>query len=236
MVNIRLIKYDRSVIPACDVNTLEKLRKLVSETHDIKKIGGYKIGFTLALGFGLPSVVKLIREITDLPIIYDHQKAGTDIPDIGEKFVEVCKKAGIDAVILFPQAGPATEESWIKACQKEGLQIIIGGEMTHPKFKRSEGGFINDEAFDEMYLNAAQLGVNNFVVPGNKSDRIKHYKALLENKVKDLTFFAPGFVAQGGEITEAANAAGKSWHAIVGRGIYEAEDIRKAAKEMTSKL
>jgi orotidine-5'-phosphate decarboxylase len=74
------------------------------------------------------------------------------------------------------------------------------------------------------------------VVPGNKSDRIKHYKTLLENKVKDLTFFAPGFIAQGGEITEAANAAGKSWHAIVGRGIYGAEDIRKAAEEMTSKL
>jgi orotidine-5'-phosphate decarboxylase len=51
-----------------------------------------------------------------------------------------------------------------------------------------------------------------------------------------LTFFAPGFVAQGGEITEAAKAAGKFWHAIVGRAIYEAEDIRKAAEEMTSKL
>jgi len=236
VVNIRLIKYDRSVIPACDVNTLEKLRKLVSETHDIKKIGGYKIGFTLALGFGLPSVVKLIREITDLPIIYDHQKAGTDIPDMGEKFAEVCKRAGVDAIILTPQAGPTTEEAWIKSGQKQGLFVLVQGEMTHPKFKRSEGGFISDEAMNEIYLNAAQLGVNNFVVPGNKSDRIKHYKTLLENKVKDLTFFAPGFVAQGGEITEAANAAGKSWHAIVGRGIYEAENIRKAAEEMTSKL
>jgi orotidine-5'-phosphate decarboxylase len=233
---IRLIKYDRSVIPACDVNTLEEFRKLVSETHDIKKIGGYKIGFTLALGFGLPSVVKTIREFTDLPIIYDHQKAGTDIPDTGDKFAEVCKKAGVDAVILFPQSGPATEEAWIKACQKQRLEVLIGGEMTHPKFKRSEGGFISDEALDEIYLNAAELGVSNFVVPGNKIDRISHYKSILQPKVKELTFFAPGFVAQGGEITEAANAAGKFWHAIIGRGIYGAEDIRKAAKEMTSKL
>lgn len=236
MIGIRIIKYDRSVIPACDVNTLEELKRLVSETHDIEKIGGYKIGFTLALNHGLPSVVKTIRKFTDLPIIYDHQKAGTDIPDIGKKFAEVCKKAGVDAAILTPQAGPATEEAWIMACQKEGLIVLVQGEMTHPKFKRSEGGFISDDALDEIYLNAAQLGVNNFVVPGNKIDRISHYKSILDPKVKELTFFAPGFISQGGEITEAAKVAGKFWHAIVGRAIYEAEDIRKAAEEMTSKL
>jgi len=233
---IGLIKYDRSIIPACDVETLEELKKLVKETHDVKGIGGYKIGFVLALNYSLPIIVKTIRKFTKLPIIYDHQKAGTDIPEMGEKFAEVCKKSGVDSVILFPQAGPATEEFWIKACQKVGLSVIVGGEMTHPKFKRSEGGFISDEALDEIYLNAANHGVTNFVVPGNKIDRISHYKSLLEPKVKDLTFFAPGFVTQGGEITEAAKAAGKSWHAIVGRAIYEAKDIRKAAEEMTSKL
>jgi orotidine-5'-phosphate decarboxylase len=234
-MKIRLIKCDRSVIPACDFNTLEELKRLVSETHDIKKIGGYKVGFTLALNHGIPSVVKTIRKFTDLPIIYDHQKAGTDIPEMGKKFAEVCKKTGVDAVILFPQSGPATEEAWTKACQNVGLGVIVGGEMTHSKFKRSEGGFIADDALDEIYLNAAKLGVNNFVVPGNKIDRISHYKLLLQ-KVKELTFFAPGFVTQGGEITEAAKAAGKSWHAIVGRAIYEAKDIRKAAEEMTSQL
>jgi len=233
---MRIIKYDRSIIPACDVKNLEELKKLIKQTHDIKKIGGYKIGFALALTYGLPNVVKVIREFTDLPIIYDHQKAGTDIPDTGGKFADICKEAGINAVILFPQAGPVTEEAWVKACQHKGLTVIVGGEMTHLKFRKSEGGFINDSALDEIYLIAAELGVNNFVVPGNKADRIKHYKSLLEKKVKDLTFFAPGFVAQGGEITETAKVAGKSWHAIVGRAIYDAKDIRKAAEEMTSKL
>lgn len=236
MVKIRIIKYDRSVIPACDVNTLEELKRLVSETHDIKKIGGYKVGFTLALNYGLPSVVQTIRKFTELPIIYDHQKAATDIPDWNQNFARVCKDAGVDAVILFPLSGPVTEEAWIKACQDIGLTVIVGGEMTHPKFKRSEGGFISDEALDEIYLNAANLGVTNFVVPGNRLDRISHYKSILQPKVKELIFFAPGFVAQGGEITETAKAAGKFWHAIVGRAIYQVEDIRKAAEEMTSKL
>ena len=232
---MRLIKYDRSIIPACDVTNLKDLKKLVKQTCNVKGVGGYKIGLILGLSFGLPKIVKIIRELTDLPIIYDHQKAGTDIPDLGRNFAKVCKDAGVDAVILFPQSGPATEETWIKSCQEVGLEVLIGGEMTHPKYKKSEGGFISDEALDEIYLNAAKFGVTNFVVPGNKVERIKHYRSILE-PVKELTFFAPGFVAQGGEITEAAKAAGKFWHAIVGRGIYEAKDIRKAAEEMTSKL
>ncbi|MDI6826703.1 MAG: orotidine 5'-phosphate decarboxylase [Candidatus Aenigmarchaeota archaeon] len=233
---MRIIEYDRSIIPACDVETLQELKKLVEQTHDVKGIGGYKIGFVLALNYGLPNVVKTIRKFTHLPIIYDHQKAATDVPDMGQKFAKVCKDAGVDAVILFPQSGPATEEAWIKACQDVGSEVIVGGEMTHPKFKRSEGGFIDDDALDEIYLNATNLGVTNFVVPGNRVDRILHYKSILETKVKELTFFAPGFVAQGGEITEAAKAAGKFWHAIVGRAIYQAKDMRKAAEEMTCQL
>ena len=233
---MRIIKYDRSVIPACDVTSLEDLKKLVEQTHDVKGIGGYKIGLVLGLSYGLPAVVKVIRELTDLPIIYDHQKAGTDIPPLGQKFAKVCEDTGVNAVIIFPQSGPATEEAWINACKEVGLELLIGGEMTHPKYKKSEGGFISDEALDEIYLNAAKLGVTNFVVPGNRIERIKHYRSILEPVVKELTFFAPGFVAQGGEITEAAKAAGQFWHAIVGRGIYQAEDMRKAAEGLTSKL
>jgi orotidine-5'-phosphate decarboxylase len=233
---MRIIKQDRSIIPACDVETLEELKKLIKQTHDVKGIGGYKIGFALVLNYSLPTVIQTIRKFTKLSIIYDHQKAATDIPDWGQKFAKVCKNAGVDAVILWPQSGPTTEEAWIKACQSVELGVIVGGEMTHPKFKRSEGGFISDEALDEIYMNATNLGVTNFVVPGNRVDRISYYRSLLEPKVKELTFFAPGFVAQGGEITEAAKAAGKFWHAIIGRAIYQAKDMRKAAEEMTSKL
>ena len=51
-----------------------------------------------------------------------------------------------------------------------------------------------------------------------------------------LSFYAPGFVAQGGVITETGKAAGKKWHAIVGRGVYAAKNIHIAAKEMISQL
>lgn len=230
----RIIKhYERSIIVACDVSDIASLQRLINETCDVEGIGGYKIGSILAIKYGLSELVGVIRDITDLPVIYDHQKAMTDIPDLGPKFVTVVKESGVNALIGFPHSGPVTEEKWVKACKEIGLEVIIGGEMTHPKYKRSEGGYIADEALDEIYLLAAKLGVNNFVVPGTRVERVKHYKELLESLVKDLTFFSPGFVAQGGIITEVAKVAGERWHAVVGRAIYNAKNIRQAAKEMT---
>jgi len=232
---MRIIKRDRSVIPACDV-PLELYERIVKETADIEGIGGYKVGFFLGLDYGLPKIVEIARKYTDKPIIYDHQKAGTDIPDMGGKFAKICKKSGIDAVILFPQSGPETEKAWIEAAKEEGLGVIVGGLMTHPKYKKSEGGFLADESILEMYLIAADLGVKDFVVPGNRPDDIRRIREALEEKGIAPRFYAPGFVAQGGEITEATKVAGDHWHAIVGRGIYKAEDIKKAALEYTSKI
>ncbi len=231
----KIIKNDRSIIIACDVS-LGLYEKIVKETKDIEGIGGYKVGFMLGLNCGLPKIVELTRKYTEKPIIYDHQKAGTDIPETGKEFARVCKRAGIDAVILFPQAGPETEKEWTETAKEENLGIIVGGSMTHPKYKRSEGGYIADEAILEIYLLAADLGVNDFVVPGNKPEEIKKIKELLEKRGVKPTFYAPGFIAQGGEISEATKVAGNNWHAIVGRGIYRAEDIKKTALEYTSKL
>jgi len=231
----RIIKMDRSVIPACDVTTLEEFENLIKATRDIEKIGGYKIGF-LALSYGLEKVVRKAREYTDKPIIYDHQKAGTDIPDTGKNFAKLCKKAGVDAVIFFPQAGPETERAWIYHALDNNLGVIVGGIMTHPAYTVSEGGFITDEGALEIYKIAAESGINHFVVPGNKPDVIKIIRDTVEDVGISPIFFAPGFVTQGGRIEKAAEVAGERWHAIVGRGIYATEDPRKAAIEYTSQI
>jgi orotidine-5'-phosphate decarboxylase len=229
-----IIKRDRSVIPACDVASLEHFEEIVEKTCSVSGIGGYKVGFELSIRYGLPQVVETTRKYTDLPIIYDHQKAATDIPDVGAKFAAACKEAKVDAVILFPFAGPATEKTWIMTCQEAKLKVIVGGEMTHSMFKKSEGGFIDDASVEEIYKSAAKLKVRDFVVPGNKVDRIKFYRDLL--KGVSPVFYSPGLIAQGGGITEAARAAGERWHAIVGRALYQAQDITETAKELTKEL
>jgi orotidine-5'-phosphate decarboxylase len=234
---VRIIERDQSIIVACDVKSIEDLEKLIEKSHSVEGIGGYKVGSILTIRYGLQTLINTIREFTDLPVIYDHQKAMTDIPELGKGFATTVKEAGADALIGFPQSGPVTQEQWTKACNDINLSVIIGGEMTHAKYKRSEGGYIVDQALDETYLLAARMGINNFVVPGNRTERIAHYRNILEPLMQDdMILYAPGFIAQGGSITETARAAGDFWHAIVGRAIYEAKDVTLATKEMTREI
>lgn len=231
-----IIKLNRSIIPACDVNSLRELSTLVKKTSEVEGIGAYKIGFQLALKYGLGEVVKVVKMNSGKPVIYDHQKAATDIPDMGVRFAAVCKETDVDAVILFPLAGAETEKAWIKACREQGLGVIVGGEMTHKAFLEGDGGFISKEAPVDIYHIAADEGVRDFVVPGNKPERIEFYRHILEGKKIEPILYSPGLVAQGGRITDSGKEAGEKWHAIVGRAIYQASDIRKAAEEFTREL
>ena len=138
----KLIKRQKSIIVAADVPDAQALRKLVKNTHRVRGIGGYKVGLELVLAHGLPKLVSIIRKYTSLPIIYDQQKAATDIPEMGKRFAHACQSAGVNSVILFPFGGAETEISWIKACQKAKLITIVGAHMTQPRFLASQGGFI----------------------------------------------------------------------------------------------
>jgi hypothetical protein len=103
----RIIQRDRSIIPACDVD-LKRFEEIVKATRDLPKVGAYKISAALALSSGLPEVIRIARKHTDKPLIYDHQKAGTDIPETGKVFAQTLKACGVDALIIFPLSGPAT--------------------------------------------------------------------------------------------------------------------------------
>ena len=227
----RLFHLKRGVIPACDVYDIKTFRKLVAATYDVEGIVGYKLGAILGLTYGLPQLVNIVREYTDLPVIYDHQKAGTDIPRMGEKFASICAEAGIKGVIIFPQAGPQTEAAFIDALFNANLTPLVGGEMTHPQYLANEGGFIRDNAPIEMYTLAAEKGVNHFVVPGNKPVVIMQYHKLLSGMVKEPEYCMPGIGKQGGDIKSAFEALeGAPAYAIIGASIYEHEDMADAAR------
>ncbi|MBI4211617.1 MAG: orotidine 5'-phosphate decarboxylase [Deltaproteobacteria bacterium] len=230
-----IMNQTRSLIPACDLD-VEQYEKLLKETGNHPGIGAYKIGFMLGLSIGLPRAVEIARKYTDKPLIYDHQKAATDIPDTGKKFCKVCKDAGIDVVIFFPQAGPETEKAWITAAREEELGVIVGGLMTHKSYARSDGGWIADEAIMEMYRTAAKLGVSDYVVPGTKPQETVKIRDMLALEGIDHSFYSPGLGAQGGDIAQAAKAAGAKFHAIIGRSLYNAKDMRSAADALYHEL
>ena len=194
---------------------------------------GYELMSYDVMEAGLSKVMDVARRYTDKPIIYDHQKAGTDVPENASRFAEAASDAGIDAVIFFPLAGPKAQSSFIREADQKGLGVLVGGYMTHPKFVESQRGYIVDEATEDIYLNAAEEGVNNYIVPGNKPDVIKRIRKSLEAQGVEPRFSAPGFVAQGDcSITDSGKAAGKYMHAIVGRGIYGADDKRQATIDL----
>lgn len=234
----RLIITPRSIIPACDVDTIEHFERIIKETGDLKGIGGFKVGFELGLSYGLPEIVARGKEHTAKPIIYDHQKAGSDIPDTAMNFARTMKKAGVDSAIIFPQAGPTTQRAWIQALQDKGIHVMVGLHMTHPQFLESEGGYIADSAPFKAFELAAEMGVKDFVVPGNKVASVARYKELLDSILGEGNFdlFAPGFVKQGGKPEETAKVAGNNWHAIVGSGIYTKDDMRAAASDLVTSL
>ena len=230
----KLFKQNYGIIPACDVNTLEELTRIVNETHDLDGIVGYKIGCELGLSFGLGATADIIKNICNLSVIYDHQKASTDIPQLGEKFADVCKKAGIDGVIIFPQSGPETEEAFIKAIISRGMVPLVGGEMTHPRYLTRDGGFIIDYAPHRMYEIGAKNGAEYFIVPGNKPDVIKEYSEFLSKIVKEPKFCMPGIGTQGGEIEISFKSTlGNPAYAIIGSAIYKQKDMREAAKKFS---
>lgn len=238
----RIIKFERSIIPAMDIEDPAKARKLARAMKTVPKIGAFKVGFLLGFD-GLAKMVDSIKRNhgDDIPVIYDHQKAGNDIPDMGAPFARKLVRAGVDAAIIFPFTGPETQKAWTKSVQDAGMKVITGGMMTHPKFLRSEGGYIADDAPERIYQLACELGVRHFVVPGNKLDWVEKIRAILDEElgVGNYELYAPGFINQGGSITECAKVAGPFWHAIVGGAIYNKPDfqaMRQAANICASAL
>jgi orotidine-5'-phosphate decarboxylase len=237
-VSERIIEADRSIVVGADVSGYD-FPDLVEKTGDIEGISSYKLGFQVGYSkFGLPSAVNYVHQNTDKKVIFDHQKAGNDIDKTGANFAQVMNEAGVDAAILFPFTGPKVEDRWIKELQEREIGVIVGSEMTHDGFLYSEGGRIADDRLMDIFDQAIQLGVRDFVVPGNKPEKVEEYKRHFDTYagIGNFALYAPGFIAQGGDISETGEVAGDRFHAIVASGIVKAEDPRVAAQEMVGAL
>jgi orotidine-5'-phosphate decarboxylase len=231
---MKLISQHRSIIPALDVDNLEKVKVIVNETKTFPTIGAYKIGFSLALRFGLQKVVEEIKSICpDKPVIYDHQKAATDIPETGDNFMQICKDADIDATIIFPLSGIATQKAWIKSAVNRNLRVIVGGMMTHPGFTTIDGGYLDSESIINLYQTAIVHEITDFVVPGTKPEFVKKLiSTLFKEDFIEPVFYSPGLVTQGGDVSEMSEILQYDWHAIVGRKINNSDNIQKSVHEI----
>jgi orotidine-5'-phosphate decarboxylase len=217
------------IVCATDLDDLEAIARLLELIDPVPALVGYKFGSLLALRFGLTTVVKTFRGLTSKRLIYDHQKAGLDIPSMAPEFAAVCRDAGMDALILFPVAGPGSVEAFVGATLEAGLLPIVGGALPLPDFLIPGGGFVAEDALPRILDHAYALGARDFIIPATDPVAIRTHAAKFSAR-GGCRLFMPGIGPLGGDITRAFEAARPlDSFAIIGRAIYAATDPAAAA-------
>ena len=220
---IRMKKFENipAIIPSMDVG-LEDLKRILSQISDLSsEIGGLKIGSLLVWKYGLQKIVNEIKATCDFPIIFDAQKAGTDIPPMVEEQVRLASDMGVDALVAATLgAGSKSLESFIKTSFECNLVPIIVLEMTHPM----ANAFLKEDAGEEVLALSLKMGVENFVAPATNPKRIRLYRNLALKMGKTIKIMSPGVGPQGSDPDTAAKAGAD--FVIVGRAIYQAKEPR----------
>jgi orotidine-5'-phosphate decarboxylase len=227
----RLARHRRGIVCACDVGDLDTAAGLVSAIDDIDGLVGYKLGSLLALQHGLPTVTRAFRERTDKLLLYDHQKVGLDIPSMAGVFAPACRDAGVDALVLFPVAGPSAVDAFVGATLKAGLLPVVGGALPLPDYLTSHGGYVAADALTRIAERAFALGARDFIVPATDAAAIRAHCRTFAGK--DTRLFLPGIGPLGAEIGRAfAEAPGCATFAIIGRAIYADPNPREAVRRL----
>lgn len=226
----RLENQSHGIVCACDLPRLDDVRKLIEAIDPVDGLVGYKLGSLLTLRYGLVEVVRQLRNVTGKALIYDHQKAGLDIPSMAAHYAAVCRDAGVDALVIFPLAGPTAVDAFVGEPLKLGVAPIVGGALPLPDYKVSGGGYVSASALDRIAERAITLGARDFIVPATDAPAIRRHARLFGSR-DGTRLFLPGIGALGGEIKKAfAMAKGLSAYAIIGRAIYATAAPAEAAR------
>lgn len=218
------------IVCACDVDDLDAVARLLDAVDGIEGVTGYKIGSLLSLRYGLAAVARAFRKITTKTLLYDHQKAGLDIPSMAAEYVGACRDAGVDALILFPLGGPRALEAFVGETLRARLTPVVGGALPLPDYFARGGGYVVADALDRIVDRAWALGARDFIVPATAPRLIERQARRLRER-DGGRLFLPGIGPLGGEIRRALAATkGTSAYAIIGRAIYASPDPSAAAR------
>jgi orotidine-5'-phosphate decarboxylase len=221
------------IIVALDADSVDACKRTIDATTVVQGVVGYKLGMTTVLRLGLAEAVRQLRKHTDLPLLYDHQKAGPDVFDMAAKFAGLCAEAKVDGLILFPTAGPRSVEGFVGEAIKHGLLPLVGGDLPFPDYNVSGGGYVADDALERIIDKSIDVGATHFVIPGNTPDKLRRHAARVREKLPTPVFVAPGIGPLGGKMGELVRAApGSSVLGVVGRAVYDAKDPASAARAL----
>lgn len=203
------MKRESGIILALDMNDPRLAIDVCMDAADF--IDAVKVGYPLVLSAGM-NILNRLKEIGK-PVMADFKVA--DIPYISSQICEQAVTAGADYVIVQGFLG----QDVIKACA-EVAKIFVVADMTHPGAE----DFIHERAVEIARL--ARRHAYGIVAPATRPDAIKS----LRKVVGTMPIISPGIKAQGAH-PGSAISAGADFE-IVGRGIYEAEDPKRAAENI----
>lgn len=234
----KAIKGNMGIVPALDIDSPEHFELVVRETAKREGVAGYKLGLTSVLRFGLAESMRRLRDLTDLPILYDHQKAGPDMPDMAIRYTAMCKEADVDGLILFPVAGPTAVDGFVGEAVRAGLIPVVGGEIPVPDYCVSGGGYMLDDVLDRILVRSVANKADHFVLPAHDLKKTQRWSKWIAENVDSPMVLLTGFGALGGSIETsfAAASACKRRFAIVGRLITGAESPGDAAAKLYEQM
>ncbi len=200
------------VILALDVTSGEEAMRIAEAVADY--IDAVKINWPLTLAAG----ADIITEISKVkPVVCDMKIA--DIPNTNRLIVEQAMLRGATAVICHGFAG----EDSVKACvEASNGSAYVVTEMSHPGGKQFTAPIA-----DQLAEIAKTTGARGIVAPATRPERIAALRAIIGN----LEIISPGVGAQGGKASDALRAGAD--YVIVGRAIYQADDPREAARQLS---
>lgn len=227
------LRAKHGIVPALDLDSPDDVKRVVEQTTGIDGVVAYKLGLTMTLRLGLAAAVRELRSVTDLPIFYDHQKAGPDVGDMAQKFTAIAAAAGVDGLVLFPLAGPRAVDAFVGGALRNGLVPLVGGDLPLADYNQSGGGYVVDNALDLIFERAIAAGADHFIIPGKDAEKVRYHAERLPDRVAAPRLFIPGIGALGGSISEVfAAAKGCHAYAIVGRAVYEGGNATEAAQRL----
>lgn len=205
-----LMRHDSGLVLALDETDGERAMAIARDVSDV--VDAVKINWPLVLSEG-PRMITRLAELTD--VICDFKVA--DIPNTVRLIVENAVSRGASAVIVHAFTGDDSLRAAVEAAGDAEIYAVT--EMSHP------GALcFTAQHAEEMARMGVECGVDGFIAPATRPDRIRAIRAVAGPGKKILS---PGVGAQGGRASDAISAGAD--YAIVGRAIYGAQDPRAAA-------
>ena len=209
-----------NIILAMDLMDLKEAERVCESINEY--IDTIKIGYPLTLAEGL-STIRFFKDNFDYKVICDYKVA--DIPATNEKIANQTFDAGADAIICHGFVGSDSVDACKTSAEDHGGEVFLLTEMSHPGAIK----FLQPNA-DEIARMGVEMGITNYVAPSTRPERLSEIRDIVG---KDAFMISPGVGTQGGDPRETLKYSNAL---IIGRSIYNAEDPKKATKDIVDSI